>query len=141
MIKRIAATIVIFAMLLGSSNVYAVGDGKCISKNEDIIFTPFWEYALKVTPVISFSDGKYSGKISGNSNVTKISMTVVLSVKNSNGKYSEVSRTSKTSNTNVVNKSNSYDFVKGKTYKLTVTGKVYVDSTYENVKKSITSTY
>jgi len=31
--------------------------------------------------------------------------------------------------------------VKGKIYKLTVTGQVYVGSTYETVEKSITATY
>lgn len=141
MIKRIAAGIVILAILAGGSNVYADTSSKYVSNNEDVIFVPFWDYAQRVTPTISFSDSKYSGTISGNSDVTKISMTVVLSVKNSNGTYSEVSRTNNTASANIVTKSSSYSYVKGKTYKLTVTGQVYVGSTYETVENSITATY
>lgn len=141
MIKRIMAVVMILVILAGGSNVYANTGSRHISENEDVIFVPFWEYAQRVTPTISFSDGKYSGTISGNSDVTKISMTVVLRVKNSNGTYSEVSRTSNTASTNVVTKSNSYSYVKGKTYKLKVTGQVYVGSTSETVEKSITATY
>lgn len=79
--------------------------------------------------------------IKANSDVTKISMTVVLKVKNSNGTYSEVSRTSKISNSYTAFNVGTYNFVKGKTYKLTVYGTVYVGSEYENVEESIVLTY
>ena len=141
MIKRTALIMAILAMLLGISNVYAVtGNGNTLD-GSDVIIIPFWEHAQKITPAIFFSSGKYSGQISGNSDVTKISMTVILSEKNANGTYSEVSRTSNSANSNFVSKLNTYNFVKGKTYKVTVTGKVYVGSTYESVEGSTTATY
>lgn len=141
MIRKTAIIMIILAILLGASNVYAVAGSGNVSDNKDIIIVPFWEHAQKVTPAVSFSSGIYSGQISGNSNVTKISMTVILSEKNANGTYSEVSRTSNSSNSNYVSKSNTYSFVKGKTYKVTVTGQVYVGATYENVENSIIATY
>lgn len=131
----------VLVILLGASNVYAVAGSGDMLDNKDMVIIPFWEHAQKVTPTLYFSSGIYSGQISGNSDVTKISMTVILSVKNANGTYSEVSRTSNSVNSNVVTKSSTYSFVKGKTYKLTVTGQVYVGTTYENVENSITSTY
>ncbi|HCX61718.1 MAG TPA: hypothetical protein DHU59_04685 [Clostridiales bacterium] len=140
MIRKIAI-IMILVILLGASNVYAVTGNENMLDNNDIIIVPYWENAKEVKPNILFTDGIYSGYIRGSSDVTKISMTVVLSVKNSNGTYSEVSRTSKTENSNFVTKSNTYSFVKGKTYKVTVTGQVYVGTTYENVENSITATY
>ncbi|NYB73218.1 hypothetical protein HZF24_03595 [Sedimentibacter hydroxybenzoicus DSM 7310] len=141
MIRKTAIIMIILAILLGASNVYAVAGSGNVSDNKDMVIVPFWEHAQKVTPTMYFSSGIYSGQISGNSDVTQISMTVVLSVKNTNGTYSEVSRTSKTENSNFVTKSNTYSFVKGKTYKVTVTGQVYVGTTYENVENSITATY
>ncbi len=141
MIKKIALIMTVLVILLGASNVYAVAGSGDMLDNKDMVIIPFWEHAQKVTPTLYFSSGIYSGQISGNSDVTKISMTVILSVKNANGTYSEVSRTSNSVNSNVVTKSSTYSFVKGKTYKLTVTGQVYVGTTYENVENSITSTY
>ncbi|WP_313339563.1 hypothetical protein [Sedimentibacter sp.] len=141
MIRKTAIIMMILAILLGASNVYAAAGSGDMLDNKDMIIVPFWEHAQKVIPTISFSSGIYSGQISGNSDVTKISMTVILSEKNANGTYSEVSRTSNSANSNFVTKSNTYSFVKGKTYKLTVTGQVYVGSTYENVENSITATY
>lgn len=141
MIKKTALIMTVLAILLGASNVYAVAGSGDILDNKDMIIVPFWENAKEVKPTILFTDGIYSGSIRGSSDVTKISMTVILSVKNANGTYSEVSRTSNTSNSNFVTKSSTYSFVKGKTYKLTVTGQVYVGTTYENVENSITATY
>lgn len=138
LILVILAVAVVFIM--GSSNALAA-DQSFMSNGNDIIIVPYWENAKEVRPTILFEEGIYSGYIRGSSDVTKISMTVILSVKNSNGTYSEVSRTSNTSNANVATKSNSYSYVKGKTYKLTVMGQVYIDSTYETVEKSITTTY
>ncbi|MEA5093639.1 MAG: hypothetical protein VB128_01665 [Sedimentibacter saalensis] len=141
MIKKTALIMTILAILLGASNVYAVASSGDMLDNKDIIIVPFWENAKEVKPTILFTDGIYSGSIRGSSEVTKISMTVVLSVKNTNGTYSEVSRTSNSANSNFVTKSSTYSYVKGKTYKLTVTGQVYVGTTYENVENSITATY
>lgn len=141
MIRKTAIIVTILSLLLGAFNVYAVVGSGDMFDNKDIIIVPFWEHAQKVIPTISFNSSLYSGQISGNSDVTKISMTVILSVKNANGTYSEVSRTSKTESSNFVIKSNTYSYVKGKTYKLTVTGQVYVGTTYENVENSNISTY
>lgn len=141
MIKKTALIMTVLITLLGVSNVYAVVGSGDMSDNRDMIIIPYWEHAQKVTPTLYFSSGIYSGQISGNSDVTKISMTVILSVKNANGTYSEVSRTSNSANSNVVTKSSTYSFAKGKTYKLTVTGQVYVGTTYENVENSIIATY
>ncbi len=141
MSKKLLAFVVILAMVAGGTTAYAETIRTNVPESGEIIIVPFWDYAQDVKPVISFTNSKYSGQIYGNSDVTKISMTVVLSVKNSNGTYSEVSRTSGSSNTNVITKSNSYYYVKGNTYKLTVTGQVYVGSSYETVEKSITATY
>lgn len=141
MIRKTALMMIILAILLGASSVYAVAGNGDMLDNRDMVIVPFWEHAQKVIPTISFSNSSYSGQISGNLDVTKISMTVILSVKNANGTYSEVSRTSNSANSNFVTKSGTYSFVKGKTYKLTVTGQVYIGSTYEKVENSITATY
>lgn len=138
---RKTVLIMILAMLLGLTSVYAVAGSGYALNNSDMIIVPLWEHTKKVTPTISFSSGIYSGQISGSSDVTKISMTVILSEKNANGTYSEVSRISNSSDSNFVTKSSTYSYVKGKTYKVTVTGKVYVGSTYENVEGSTTATY
>lgn len=134
----LALTAVIAAFI--TPNVMAAEKSNQIFRDE-IIVTPYWYHTTEVEPTISFSSNKYSGYILGNSNVTKISMTVVLLVKNSNGTYSEVSRTSTTSNANTAFKSNIYSYTKGKTYKLTVYGTVYEGSDYESVENSIISTY
>lgn len=134
----LALTAVIAAFI--TPNVMAAEKSNQIFRDEMIV-TPYWDHTTEVEPTISFSSNKYSGYILGNSNVTKISMTVVLLVKNSNGTYSEVSRISTTSNTNTAFKSNTYSYTKGKTYKLTVYGTVYEGSDYESVENSIISTY
>ncbi len=141
MIRKTVLIMTILAILLGAFNVYAVVGSGDMFDNNDMIIVPFWENTKEVKPTILFTDGVYSGSIRGSSEVTKISMTAILCVKNANGTYSEVSRTSKTESSNFVTKSNTYSYVKGKTYKLTVTGQVYVGTTYENVENSITATY
>jgi len=141
-IKRILAVTMMFAMVtvFSTTNAFAA-ERKYEIQSSNAIIIPYWDNAELIDATVSFEDGEYTGYIKANSDVTKISMTVVLKVKNSNGTYSEVSRTSKTSNSNIAYKSDTYDFVKGKTYKLTVYGTVYVDSDYENVEESIIVTY
>lgn len=138
--KKIIILLLCFVFIMSLQSVFAT-ESKIIEQKNDLIITPFWENTKEITGYILVNDGKYSGYIRGNTNATKITMTLVLSVKNSNGTYTEVSRTSSSSDSNIILDSKSYTYTKGKTYKLTITGKVYVGSSSETITKSITATY
>ncbi len=82
------------------------------------------------------SQEKYYGTVTGPKEATKAELSMVLYEKGVLG-YKQVDSTSASASKRTCTKTVSYAFKSGKTYKLEVTGKAYVNGAWDTVSDSV----
>ena len=92
----------------------------------------------KVSGSVSYAKQVYNATVTGPVGTTKTELSMTLYEKGIFG-YTEVDSASATANTCA--KSVSYAIKSGKSYKLTVTGKAYVDGKWDTVTKNFTASF
>ena len=96
--------------------------------------------STNVTGYISESTQKYSGTVVGPTGTTKTELDMTLYEKGLLG-YKEVDSASVSASGMRCSKNVSYAIKSGKSYKLTVTGKAYVDGKWDTVTKNFTASF
>lgn len=82
----------------------------------------------------------YTATVTGPTTTTKTELDMVLYEKTLLG-YKEVDSASASANKNKCTKTVSYAFKSGKSYKLTVTGRAYIDGQWDEVTKDFTASF
>ena len=96
--------------------------------------------STNVTGYISESTQKYSGTVAGPTGTTKAELDMTLYEKGLLGSK-EVDSASASANGMRCSKNVSYAIKSGKSYKLTVTGKAYVNGKWDTVTKDFTASF
>ena len=94
----------------------------------------------KVSGSVSYAKQVYNATVTGPVGTTKTELSMTLYEKGIFG-YTEVDSASATANDRTCAKSVSYAIKSGKSYKLTVTGKAYVDGKWDTVTKNFTASF
>ena len=101
---------------------------------------PYNVDTTKLAGSFSSSAQTYSATVGGPMGTTKTKIELTLYEKGLLG-YKEVDSASASANSRTCNKTVSYAFKDGKSYKLTVTGSAYVDGQWDTVTKNFTASF
>lgn len=109
----------------------------------ELDISPYFSYTQSVTLWFDFngSNAETAIFIEGSSAATKITGTLSIKKKNSNGSYTTVKSWKITENSNELFYDNSYSVSSRGEYQASFVGKVYAGSNYDNISISDNKTY